>query len=180
LPTDRKFADFGNNLPYYCMATIPQGGMCLSIFLVLSKGADNNVLMGKVNAAYDNWPHIGALDEARLKRFSNGWMLPSRHLILYEDPRNAAVTILREQLGLQNVDLAGPKVVTEVYDIERAGLKNHWDFRFIFFGKLTEDIEPHPAWTELKFINVSSLPDTAFARSHQDVLTDAGVETKLR
>lgn len=178
METDRKFADFGKGLPYYCMDTIPPGGMCLSVFLVLSKGNETNVLMGKVNPNYDRWSHIGALDEPRLQRHSKGWTLPSRHLILYESPEDAAKIVLQEQLGIQDVELTGPKVATEVYDIERAGLKNHWDFEFIFFGKMQRDVQAHPAWTELKFVDVSSLPDSEFARGHQDILVNAGVRRR--
>jgi ADP-ribose pyrophosphatase YjhB (NUDIX family) len=173
--TDRKFADFGRGLPYYCMDTIPEGGMCLSVFLLLSKGADGSVLLGKVNPEYEYWSHIGALDQSRLERFSKAWMIPSRHLILGESPEQAASTVLREQLGLDNVQLTDPKVITEVYDIERAGLKNHWDIEFLFFGKVTGDAKPHSAWSELRFVDVSSLPDSEFARGHQDILANAGL-----
>lgn len=178
MQTDRKFADFGKNLPYYCMDTIPPGGLCLSAFLVLSRGNENNVLLGKVNPKYTEWAHIAALDETRLQRFSTAWMLPSRHLILHEDPNRAAKTILKEQLDIEDLELTGPKVVTEVYDIPRLELKDHWDFDFIFFGKITRDLAPHAAWTELNFIDVSSLPDNEFARGHQDVLANAGLRRR--
>lgn len=178
MQTDRKFADFGKGLPYYCMDTIPPGGMCLSVFLALSKESEHNVLMGKVNPKYEQWSHIGALDEQRLERHSKGWMLPSRHLILYESPENAARAVLREQLGIEEVRLSGPKVVTEVYDIERAGLKNHWDFEFVFFGKMDRDAPSHPAWTELRFVDVSSLPNSEFARNHQDIFVSIGLRSR--
>jgi len=177
MQTDRKFADFGKGLPYYCMDTIPPGGMCLSVFLLLSKGSDGNVLLGKVNPTYDKWSHIGALDERRLERFCKGWMIPSRHFILLESPEQAAKTVLKEQLGVEDVQLTGPKVLTEVYDIERVGLKNHWDFEFVFSGKVL-GVQPHPAWTELKFVDVSSLPDSEFARGHQDILANVGLRKR--
>jgi hypothetical protein len=160
------------------MDTIPPGGMCLSVFVLLSKGTENNILLGKVNPKYNQWTHIGALDENRLERFSKAWMIPSRHFVLYETPEQAAKTVLKEQLGLEGVQLTGPKVATEVYDIEKIGLKNHWDFDFIFFGRMTEDVRPHPAWTQLRFLDVGSLPDAEFARNHQDILVNAGVRKR--
>lgn len=75
-------AGFGKDLPYCSMDTTPLDGMCLSLFLELSKGDESNLLMGRVNPKCDDWAHIGSLDEPRLQRFSNGWMLPLRHLLL--------------------------------------------------------------------------------------------------
>jgi hypothetical protein len=98
--------------------------------------------------------------------------------MLLESPQDAARMVLKEQLGLDNVELTGPKMMTEVYDIELLGLKNHWDFEFIFTGKITSDVRPHPAWRELKFVDVSSLPDAEFGRNHQDILVYAGARPK--
>jgi hypothetical protein len=52
------------------------------------------VLMGRVNPEYPAWEHIGALNKVRLERYSDKWMLPSSHLVLYESPRQAAERIL--------------------------------------------------------------------------------------
>jgi hypothetical protein len=178
--TNRRFANFGLDVPYFGMREVPQGDLCLSVFLVLSKDNNQNeVLMGKVNREYDNWPEIGAINEERAQRYSSGWILPSRHLILLESPQEAAKTVLKEQLGLDHVELSGPKLITEVYDIERLGLKDHWDFDFVFRGAISE-APRHPAWTELKFVDVSSSPDAEFARNHQDILVYTGLRPSKR
>ncbi|MEM3670671.1 MAG: NUDIX hydrolase [Thermoprotei archaeon] len=173
--TQRRFADFGKNLPYYCMDRIPEGGMCLSVFLILYNRQMSNVLLGRVNPEYVDWEHIGALDQTRLSRFSPKWMLPSSHLILYESPTEAARRVLKEQLGLDGLKLDGPHVYTEVYDIERAGLRNHWDTEFIFRGELEKEPDPHPAWLELKFRDAKTMSEEEFARNHQDILRNVGV-----
>jgi hypothetical protein len=73
------------------------------------------------------------------------------------------------------VRLGDPLIFTEVYDIERANLKNHWDFEFVFLAELNRDTPNHPAWTELKFMDVYTMPDEGFARNHQDILVQAGL-----
>jgi hypothetical protein len=76
------------------MSDIPEGGACLSTFLILWNSSKNMVLMGRVNPEYPAWEHIGALNKVRLERYSDKWMLPSSHLVLYESPRQAAERIL--------------------------------------------------------------------------------------
>jgi ADP-ribose pyrophosphatase YjhB (NUDIX family) len=169
-PTDRKFALFPK--------PITPGGLCLSVFVVLSKDRESNVLMGKMNTEYPKWRHIGGLERDRLQRYSAGWVLPSRVLIQLESPQDAARTVLKEQVGLDRVELTGPKMITEVWDTPDN--KNHWDFEFIFTGKITGEVQPHPAWKELRFIDVSSLPDSEFARYHNDILVYAGARSSFR
>ena len=84
MTTDRRFAAFSKGARPPRMDTVPEGGMCISAFLVISKrGEPGSVLMGRLNKNAE-WDHIGALDEKRLERFSSGWMLPSSHLILLD------------------------------------------------------------------------------------------------
>jgi ADP-ribose pyrophosphatase YjhB (NUDIX family) len=157
------------------MSDIPEGGACLSVFLILWNGSKNRVLMGKVNPEYLDWEHIGALNKTRLGRYRDKWMLPSSHLVLYESPKQAAERILKEQLGLEVVKLGDPIIFTEVYDIEPANLKNHWDFEFVFLAELERNAVSHPAWAELEFVDVSTMADDSFARNHQDILAQAGL-----
>ncbi|HEV2390116.1 MAG TPA: hypothetical protein VGS04_05255, partial [Nitrososphaerales archaeon] len=97
ITTDRRFAAFSREALPPRMNSVPEGGMCISAFLVISKkGAKEDVLMGKINKNAE-WDHIGALDGKRLERFASGWMLPSSHLMLFETPEGAARRILREQ-----------------------------------------------------------------------------------
>ncbi len=74
MTTERKFAAFNKgksittgkaNLPSFRMKEVPDGGFCLSSFLILSP--ENNpkeVLMGHLNPSAP-WDHIGALDEGK-------------------------------------------------------------------------------------------------------------------
>ncbi|PSN99834.1 hypothetical protein B9Q05_11280 [Candidatus Marsarchaeota G2 archaeon ECH_B_1] len=175
MPTTRKFADFGKNLPYYCMDTIPDGGMCLSVFLVITQKTTGLVLMGKVNPEFAEWEHIGAINRERLLRIADKWMLPASHFIVYESPNDAVKRVLKEQLSMQNLELKGPFVYSEVYDIERANIKNHWDLEFVYTGELEKLPPQNPAWKELGFVDVNALNDKEFARNHQDILANLGI-----
>lgn len=170
----RRFADFYEGALPFQMSTLPEGGMCLSAFLILWKNNRRNVLLGKVNKDYD-WIPIGALDEESAQRASNRWMLPSSHLLLYESPRSGAKRILKEQLGLENQELDGPIVFSEVYDAPKLDIKDHWDMEFVFTSEVKGDLPPnHEPWSRLEFVDVSTLKDSDFTRSHQDILVEAG------
>ena len=179
MTTDRKFAAFSKDgdIPSFRMKEIPNGGFCLSAFLVISEAGDEGrVLMGHLNPAAP-WDHVGALDKSRVQAHSNGWMLPSSHLIIHESPQETAQRILKEQLGIDEaIILSGPKVVSEVYTPKRfPDIQNHWDLEFIFNGTLaSRQVHGGNIWTDLRFLRVNEMSRSEITRSHEDVLESAG------
>ena len=168
MTTERKFAAFSKTSPPPRMRKVPEGGMCISAFLIISRHNDpESILMGKLNKSA-NWDHIGALDAKRLERFSGGWMLPSSHLILYETPEGAARRILREQLHVKGMKLTGALPFADT-----SGKENHWDLGFIYTGE-GDSVPKSDAWRELKFVKSSELSKDEVVRSHVDVLAHAG------
>ena len=171
MATERRFAAFSREAEPPRMDSIPEGGMCISAFVVISKrGEPGHVLLGKINKNAD-WDHIGALDRKRVERVGAGWMLPSSHLILYETPEGAARRILREQLKIRDQKLDGPLAFADT-----SGTGNHWDIGFIFTGE-RESVPTSAAWDKLEFVNVSAARHSEIVRSQVDVLAYAG---KLR
>jgi ADP-ribose pyrophosphatase YjhB (NUDIX family) len=160
---------------------IPDGGLCLSSFLVLSENSDpKSVLLGHMDPK-GPWDHIGALDQSRAEIHSKGWMLPSCHLMIHESPQEAASRIAREQLGIsKDLKLKDPKVVSEVYTPKRfPDLSQHWDLEFIFLGSIDEkELGKTGAWLDLKFLNPSSVERSSIARSHEDILESAGFKIR--
>ena len=177
MTTDRRFCRFAPPSPDSASSVytteIPEGGLCLSSFLVVTDPR-SHVLMGHLNPAAP-WDHIGALDPVRANAHSEGWMLPSSHLMLFESPAAAAQRILNEQLGMK-LPISGPIVVAEVGTPRRfPGLSKHWDFEFIFKGKSPGGGAPtHRAWTELRYVDLKRTPREDIARSHDEVLENAG------
>jgi ADP-ribose pyrophosphatase YjhB (NUDIX family) len=169
--TERRFAAFSKKSVPPRMKKMPEGGMCISAFVIVSKhGEPGSVLMGKIDKNA-NWDHIGALDAKRVERLSTGWMLPSSHLMLYETPEGAARRILREQLNIRDMKLEGPLTFADT-----SGKENHWDIGFIYLG--TRDGPPRsPAWRELRFVRPSELKGDEVVRSQIDVLAYAGKRT---
>ena len=173
MTTDRRFAAFGKDATPPRMDSVPEGGMCISAFLVISKRDDpSSVLMGRINENAE-WDHIGALNGKRLERFASGWMLPSSHLILYETPEGAARRILREQLGIKNLKLQGPLTFADTSTANFSGKLNHWDIGFIFTAE-RDSLPSNAAWDELKFVDVNKLKPNDVVRSQVDVLAYAG------
>lgn len=185
MTTDRRFCRFNKgestitgkaDRSTLSSADVPEGGLCLCSFLVLSEVSDPEiVLMGHLNPKAQ-WDHIGALDEDRIRIHSKGWMLPSSHLMLRESPQEAARRIAREQLGLEDLRIQEPKVVSEVSTPKRfPNLPQHWDIEFIFLGSLEKSQLKSPnAWADLQFINPATTARSAIARSHEDILESAG------
>ena len=159
------------------MKEIPDGGLCLSAFLVVTRGKTSEILMGHLNPSAA-WDHIGALDQSRIEAHSKGWMLPSSHLMLLESPQSAAKRIVREQLGLQDnaISLSAPAVVSEAHTPKRfPNLPDHWDIEFIFSGE-SEALPRSNAWTELKYVDASKISRKDMARSHEDIVESAGFQ----
>ena len=167
MTTDRKFAAFSKEAVPPRMKKMPDGGMCISAFVIVSKRGDpGRVLMGKIDPKA-NWDHIGALDSKRVARVSAGWMLPSSHLMLYETPEGAARRILREQLNVKGMKLSGPLTF-----VDTSGVENHWDFGFIFLGE-RDSLPRNGAWRELAFVQPKEVSKDV-VRGQLDVLTYAG------
>ena len=181
MATQRRFCRFARAKEEYVgnpvyTTDIPQGGMCLSSFLVITEGDSDRVLMGHLNPGAA-WDEIGALDAERAEVHSKRWMLPSSHLMLYESPQDAARRILREQLGMEGLDLTGPSVIAEAGTPKRfPNLPKHWDFEFIFRGRMAEGEAPkNEAWSDLSFIDLHRTGRDGIARSHDEVLENAGL-----
>jgi ADP-ribose pyrophosphatase YjhB (NUDIX family) len=173
MTTDRRFAAFNRDASPPRMNVIPEGGMCISAFLVISKKDEaSKVLVGRINKNAE-WDHIGAIDGKRLERFASGWMLPSSHLIMFETPEGAARRILREQLGIRNLKLEGPLTFADTGAAYFSGMLNHWDIGFIFTAE-REALPSSDAWDELKFADVNALKRDDMVRSQLDILTYAG------
>jgi ADP-ribose pyrophosphatase YjhB (NUDIX family) len=168
MPTVRRFTGFKKDAPLPRIKDIPDGGFCISAFVIISKtGNPHQVLMGRLNREAQ-WDHLGALYTEMVERHSKGWMLPSSQLIFGESPHEAAQRILLEQLGLNDQKLEEPRVFSEVY-----GPRGHWDLEFLFLGE-RECPPTHPAWRELKFVDLASTKKEDIARSHEDILAHVG------
>ena len=168
MPTERRFTGFKKDAPLPRIKEIPDGGFCISVFVIISKKqSPNQVLMGRLNREAQ-WDHLGALYPEMVDRHSKGWMLPSSQLIFGESPHDAARRILLEQLGLTDQKLENPRVFSEVY-----GPSNHWDLEFLFLGE--RDRAPtHAAWKELKFVDLTNTKKDEIARFHEDILAHVG------
>lgn len=179
MSTDRIFCRFNRDpgTASFSVTEIPKPGLCLSAFVILTSTRRLcAVLMGRMNPEA-RWDHLGALDPGRVGVHSRGWMLPSSHLIYEESPQVAARRILSEQLGLDQLEVEGPQVVSEVGTPRRfPGLGGHWDLEFLFRGTLDETAVPtHPAWSRLEFVDTRTTAAAEFARSHEEVLASAGL-----
>jgi ADP-ribose pyrophosphatase YjhB (NUDIX family) len=177
---NRKFARFRVHAePDRMVFTVPEDGLCISTFLVFKpRGRPDQALLGRINAD-GPWAHIGGLDASRAKDWSIGWMLPSSQLLYYESPEESARRIAREQLGIELGKVPVPLLMSDSDQRPRAAPGDlHWDMGFVYVIDDHSGPPPrHPAWTDLRFIEVAKTRRQDYVRSHQDVLALAGMPT---
>jgi hypothetical protein len=154
---------------------IPEDGVCLSVFLLVTDPADpRRVVLGHLDPTAD-WEHLGGLEGARRERAAERWMLPSSHLIEYEGPSEAARRIASEQLERPDLALDAPHVVSDPYARPEGG-GQHWDIDFLFRATWPAAIPLKAGpWKRLEFVDPGTVPRTGFARSHDDILRFAGL-----
>ncbi len=176
-PDDRRFSRFAEGRSveegYW---PLPPDGLCLSSFVLLSRPEEpGKVLLGRLDPA-GPWARIGALDPRRIQLNSEGWMLPSCHLLYFESPEDAARRVVREQLGLEGIRLSPVEVHSEKYAPRRHPERGeHWDLEFVYRADSPSGWVPrHPAWRELEFLDPSTTRRSEFTRSHDEVLELAG------
>jgi ADP-ribose pyrophosphatase YjhB (NUDIX family) len=175
---ERKFTRFRLTAePERMVFTVPTDGLCLSTFLVIRpKGQPGRALLGHINPK-GPWAHIGGLDAARAQQWSGGWMIPSSQLLYYESFEESARRIAREQLGLELGALPAPLLMSDSDQRPTAAKGDlHWDIGFVYVIDSPSQTAPsHPAWTDLRFVEVAKTARREYVRSHQDVLRLAGM-----
>ncbi|HLY77233.1 MAG TPA: hypothetical protein VKT21_05060, partial [Thermoplasmata archaeon] len=139
-------------------------------------GHPEQVLLGRINPD-GPWGRIGGMDASRAKQWSSGWMPPSSQLLYYETPDASARRIAREQVGIELKTLPSALLMSDSDQRPTAAKGNlHWDIGFVYVLDGTPTPPPrHPAWAELRFQAVSTIPRRDFVRAHQDVLHLAGM-----
>jgi hypothetical protein len=158
------------------MWTVPPAGLCVSVFVLVGDPKNpNSVVLGRPAAAAP-WAEIGNLEPATLEDLQDRWLVPASHLVEFESPRSAAERVVREQLGLDHIELRGPEVFSEAYPSRLdPGSGNHWDLEIIFRGDWPRGRELHSsAFKELRLIDTRLVAAPHLGRGHGDILILAG------
>lgn len=158
------------------MWAAPPAGLCLSVFVLVGDPKNPNLVVLGRPAPAAPWQQIGNLEPAHLESLQDRWLLPACHLVEFESPRSAAERVVREQLGLEHLELRGPEVFSETYpsriDPESG---HHWDLHFLFRGDWPRDHDLHSsAFKELRLIDTRLVGVPNLGRGHGDILMLAG------
>ena len=159
---------------------VPPGGVCLSSFVIVRN--ENKVLVGRMTKPGE-WIKRFFVGEKFAPGYvsSNKYLLPARHLAWYESPREAAESVLQEQLRIKvpnKVDLMG--VQSHIRgDVNSKDQPPHWDICFIYEAKVSartvKGTKSPPWFKDLHFVQLSSLTIDDFTRGHGDILQEAGL-----
>jgi hypothetical protein len=177
VPPELRFCRFRTDAPKTSpeYQRLPSDGMCLSVFLLLHEARDGpRVLVGEPDPAAP-LEKIGALSSERIAS-GHGWMLPASHLRMFEGPAEAAARILHDQLGIPDIPLRGPTVISDAYGRPgREGEDPHWDLDFLFSGQWPAGRAlPGSPWRRTEFVDVRQTSRQQYRRGHGDVLAFAG------
>lgn len=156
--------------------TVPPAGICLSAFVLVGDPKNPNlVILGRPSASAP-WAELGNLEPGSLAALQEHWVLPASHLVEFESPQAAGARIVREQLGIEHLDLRGPEVASEAYTSPASPENgNHWDLEFVFRADWPHGRELHsPAFKELRLIDTRTIGATNLGRGHGDILIHAG------
>jgi ADP-ribose pyrophosphatase YjhB (NUDIX family) len=153
---------------------IPKGETCISVFLVL-KGK-SGILVGKM-AKPEIWVERFLVGDMFARKYaaSSKWLIPASYLIFGEDPMDAAMRVLAEQIGLKKTKLTFLQVQSHLAQDPNDPETGHWDICFVYGGEISERFEK-PVWfSELQFVNPRELESNDFTRGHGDVLKELGI-----
>jgi ADP-ribose pyrophosphatase YjhB (NUDIX family) len=147
----------------------PPGGMCVSAFLFVRRGAE--ILLGKYGDD-PRWESLAGLNEEWRSKHAGGWTIPARQMKFGEDPRDAARAIATDLLRLRRPEVREPRVEVDLYESQRAPGHDHYDIWFLFETPLAAGsrVETPPWYAALEWHDPRTLPASAYARGHQDVV----------
>lgn len=153
---------------------VPQGGACLSSFVIARKG--NSVLVGKMTKP-ETWVEKFLMGPEWAPKYaaSGKYLLPARHMTLGEHPAETAEKIVNEMLLAKGSKPRLLGVQSHLSGDTSNPDTCHWDVCFVYGttlkGKLTQ-----PEWfSELEYVPLRSLHADDFTRGHGDILKEQGL-----
>src|SRR3972149_8451656 len=170
----RRFAYFGSRAPRLGFSSPPEGGFCLSSFVLVMRR--RSILLEKA-AESDEWEHLTGMDEERVRMLAKEgkWLIPSSHLIFGEHPKDAAKRVFEEQLCVKRYSLKFLAVLSGIGETRRYAGRPHLDICFVYSGKLRGTLK-RPDWlSELTYVDARRLRPSYFGRDHEGVLEQLGM-----
>lgn len=161
-----RFLWFSPKAPPQGHREVPEGGFCVSAFLVV-RDERGRVLAGRYAPDHPELELRTGMDAARRHKYARGFTLPARHLRLGESPEETARSIARD---LAPVDIDALRLVrawAESYDLDTYPGRTHHDLMFGFAAQARGEPRVPPWYAELRFVRED---EVAWARGHDDVL----------
>lgn len=148
---------------------LPPGGMCVCAYLFVTRRGQ--ILLGKY-ADDPKWEALAGLDPDRRRTHGKGWTVPASHLKFGEDPRDAAHRVGEGVLGIPGLRYSEPRSEVDFYPSKMVPGEMHYDIWFFVDGTPPKEYEFRvPPWyTELSWQDPRTVPATAYARGHEDVV----------
>ncbi|HEV8359877.1 MAG TPA: NUDIX domain-containing protein [Candidatus Thermoplasmatota archaeon] len=163
---------------YYSPATDPPpGGLCLSAFAIVRRGA--TFLVGKPapHARWKEWaPNWDIYDPKQLEQQYSLWRLPAAYLKEGEGPDDTARRIVLEQLGAAQCFVRAQRTYNFHDPSSRFPGAKHWDLCFVYeVDAAPAEGRALPWWRELRWVNAADLDADDFGSSIGDLARELGL-----
>ncbi len=171
---ERRFAWFSLTSPRLGFTAAPEGGFCLSSFLVALR--QGSILLGRFSSD-PSWEHLAGLDEERVEREvkSAHWILPSSHLLIGESPDQCAKRVAEEILLLKSYDVRYTTTLNYYEDSSRYPGRLHWDLCFVYGLRSDEELKKVNHFSEMRYVSLSEVKHEEIGRGQADILETLGL-----
>jgi len=149
---------------------LPPAGLCVCGYLFVTRRG--KIMLGKY-ADDPKWESLAGLDPDRRRTHGKGWTVPASHLKFGEDPRDAARRIGEEILRIPGMRYSEPRSETDFYPSKMVPGAMHYDIWFFIDGTPPTgyELQVPPWYAELSWQDPKTVPASAYARGHEDVVT---------
>jgi hypothetical protein len=142
---------------------MPEAGMCLSVFAIVSN-SENAILFGipkNVARWQEDWLHSKRKENSEI---FEQWRLPSCYLREGEHPDIALSRVMKEELGIGKFQAErNPRIVSYYSPSDWYPGRNHWDMAFIYRVAVGDDIKlAQEWWKRLEFCKPEQLKEKEF------------------
>lgn len=155
------------------------GGLCLSAFAILRRGAQTLVGKPAPHARWKEWaPNWDVYEPANLAKQYELWRLPAAYLREGEHPDDTVKRIVLDQLGAKQCFVRGQRTYNFHDPSGRFAGQKHWDLCFVY------EVEAEPAqglgwWRELRWASPEELAGDDFGSAIGDLAQVLGLARSL-
>jgi hypothetical protein len=150
--------------------------MCISVFAIVKRA-------GKVLVGVPEWSERWTTEwlsslltypQEERREAERQTRLPSTYIYEGENPQDALMRIMNDQLGIKKFSSSPPKIFSYNSPSDWYPVNDHWDLVFVYQVRTTKESRERPLWKELVFLDRRALEKRDFGWNN-DFVRDIGL-----